>query len=86
MYQNMQEIDDCKEYCEELISEFNLQSLDELKMFIENLLKQNNINIMKPNENQPEMRNMPMGRQIPMQAQQQFQVQNYQQGYIVIVQ
>ena len=79
MYQNMQEIDDCKEYCEELISEFNLQSLDELKMFIDNLLKQNNINIMKQNENQPEIRNMPMGRQIPMQAQQQFQVQNYQQ-------
>ena len=79
MYQNMQEIDECKEYCEELISEFNLQSLDELKMFIDNLLKQNNINIMKQNENQPEIRNMPMGRQIPMQAQQQFQVQNYQQ-------
>ena len=79
MYQNMQEIDDCKEYCEELISEFNLQSLDELKMFIDNLLKQNNINIMKQNDNQPEIQNMPMGRQMPMASQQQFQLQNYQQ-------
>ena len=78
MYQNIQEIDDCKEYCEELISEFNLQSLDELKMFIDNLLKQNNINIIKGNENNQELRNMPMGRQVPM-IQQQFQVQNYQQ-------
>ena len=78
MYQNMQEIDECKEYCEELISEFNLQSLDELKMFIDNLLKQNNINIIKESENQQEIRNMPMGRQMPM-AQQQFQLQNYQQ-------
>ena len=79
MYQNMQEIDDCKEYCEELISEFNLQSLDELKMFIDNLLKQNNINIMKQNDNQPEIQNMPMGRQTPTASQQQFQLQNYQQ-------
>ena len=38
MFQNMQEIDEYKEYCEELISDFNLQSLDELKMFINNLL------------------------------------------------
>ena len=75
LYQNMQEIDDCKEYCEELISEFNLQSLDELKMFIENLLKQNNININQGNENQQqELRNIPM-RQMPM-GQQQFQMQN----------
>ena len=47
-------------------------------MFIDNLLKQNNLNIMKENENQQEIRNIPMGRQIPM-GQQQFQVQNYQQ-------
>jgi len=78
MYQNIQEIDDCKEYCEELISEFNLQSLDELKIFIDNLLKHNNINIIKGNENNQELRNMPMGSQVPM-IQQQFQVQNYQQ-------
>ena len=78
MYQNNQEIDDCREYCEELISEFNLQSLDELKIFIDNLLKQNNINnIMKGNEEQPQLRNEQVGgRQIP---QQQFQLQNYQQ-------
>ena len=79
IYQNIQEIDDCKEYCEELISEFNLQSLDELKMFIDNLLKQNNINIMKGNDEQQQqqLRNAQMGgRQMP---QQQFQVQNYHQ-------
>ena len=78
MYQNMQEIDECKEYCEELISEFNLQSLDELKLFIDNLLKQNNINIVKENENQQELGNIPMGSQVPI-TQQQFQLQNYQQ-------
>ena len=78
IYQNMQELDDCKEYCEELISEFNLQSLDELKMFIDNLLKQSNININQGNENQQqEIRNIPM-RQMPM-GQQQFQMQNYQE-------
>ena len=79
IYQNIQEIDDCKEYCEELISEFNLQSLDELKMFIDNLLKQSNLNIMKGNEEQQQqqLRNAQMGgRQMP---QQQFQVQNYHQ-------
>ena len=78
MYQNIQEIGDYKDYCEELISEFNLQSLDELKMFIDNLLKQNNISIMKGNENNQELGNPPMTRQNPM-IQQQFQVQNYQQ-------
>lgn len=52
-YQKLQEIDEYKEYCEELISEFNLQNLDELKLFMDNLLKQVN------NENQPEMRNAP---------------------------
>ena len=77
-YQNNQEIEDYKDYCEELISEFNLQSLDELKMFIDNLLKQSNINIMKGNENQQELRNIPMGRQGQM-IQQQFPPQNYQQ-------
>ena len=77
IYQNMQEIDDYKEYCEELISSFNLQSLDELKMFIDNLLKQNNI--IKESENQQEIRNMPMGGQPQNAPQQQFQMQNYQQ-------
>ena len=78
MYQNMQEVSEYKDYCEELISEFNLQSLEELKMFIDNLLKQNNIIIDQGNENQQqEVRNMPM-RQMPM-AQQQFQMQNYQE-------
>ena len=77
IYQNMQEIDDYKEYCEELISSFNLQSLDELKMFIDNLLKQNNI--IKESENQQEIRNIPMRRPPQNAAQQQFQMQNYQQ-------
>ena len=79
IYQNNQEIEDYKEYCEELISDFNLQSLDELKMFIDNLLKQTNINIIKSNENenQQELRNIPMGAPGQM-AQQQFQMQNYQ--------
>lgn len=77
IYQNIQEIDDCKEYCEELITEFNLQSLDELKMFIDNLLKQNNINLMRGNDEQQQLRNAQMGeRQMP---QQQFQGQNYHQ-------
>ena len=34
IYQNIQEINECKEFCEELISGLNLQSLDELKIFI----------------------------------------------------
>ena len=78
MYQNMQEVSEYKDYCEELIYEFNLQSLEELKMFIDNLLKQNNIIINQRNENQQqELRNIPM-RQMPM-AQQQFKMQNYQE-------
>ena len=80
MFQNMQEIDEYKEYCEELISDFNLQSLDELKMFINNLLKQNNI--IKENENQDnqqEIRNIPMVNQSKnIEQQQQYQMQNYQ--------
>ena len=40
-YENVQESDDCKKFCEELISEINLQSLAELKMLINNLLIQN---------------------------------------------
>ena len=76
LYQNIQEIDECKEFCEELMSGLNLQSLDELKMLINNLLNQNN----NMNNNQPQMRNAPIKQNIPRQ---QFQpkgpVQNYQQ-------
>ena len=76
LYQNIQEIDECKEFCEDLMSGLNLQSLDELKMFINNLLNQNN----NMNNNQPQMRKVPMEQNIPRQ---QFQpkgpVQNYQQ-------
>lgn len=76
LYQNIQEIDECKEFCEELMSGLNLQNLDELKMLINNLLNQNN----NMNNNQPQMRNAPIKQNIPRQ---QFQpkgpVQNYQQ-------
>ena len=76
LYQNMNEIDECKEFCEDLMGELNLQSLDELKMVINNLLNQNN----NMNNNQPQMRNIPMEQNV---ARQQFQqkgpVQNYQQ-------
>ena len=76
LYQNIQEIDECKEFCEELMSGLNLQSLDELKMLINNLVNQKN----NMNNNQPQMRNAPIKQNIPRQ---QFQpkgpVQNYQQ-------
>ena len=76
LYQNINEIDECKEFCEDLMSGLNLQSLDELKMVINNLLNQNN----NMNNNQPQMRNMPMEQNM---VRQQFQpkgpVQNYQQ-------
>ena len=76
LYQNINEIDECKEFCEDLMGELNLQSLDELKMVINNLLNQNN----NMNNNQPQMRNIPMEQNV---ARQQFQqkgpVQNYQQ-------
>jgi hypothetical protein len=76
LYQNMNEIDECKEFCEDLMGELNLQSLDELKMVINNILNQNN----NMNNNQPQMRNMPMEQNM---VRQQFQpkgpVQNYQQ-------
>ena len=76
LYQNMNEIDECKEFCEDLMGELNLQSLDELKMVINNILNQNN----NMNNNQPRMRNMPMEQNM---VRQQFQpkgpVQNYQQ-------
>ena len=75
IYQNNQEFEDCRDFCEELITELNLQSLDELKMFIENLLKQSNINIIKSNE---ELRKIPLGNNDQM-TQQQFQMQNYHQ-------
>ena len=76
LYQNMNEIDECKEFCEDLMGELNLQSLDELKMVINNILNQNN----NMNNNQPQMRNIPMEQNM---VRQQFQpkgpVQNYQQ-------
>ena len=76
LYQNMNEIDECKEFCEDLMGELNLQSLDELKMAINNILNQNN----NMNNNQPQMRNIPMEQNM---VRQQFQpkgpVQNYQQ-------
>ena len=67
IYQNIQEIDEYKEFCEDLISELNLQNLDELKAFLGNLLNQNN-----NNNYQPAQRQMNMGRQqyqVPVQAQ-----------------
>ena len=74
LYQNIHEIDECKEFCEDLMGELNLQSLEELKMVINSLLNQNN------NNNQPQMRNVPMEQNM---ARQQFQpkgpMQNYQQ-------
>ena len=73
LYQNIHEIDECKEFCEDLMGELNLQSLEELKMVINSLLNQNN-------NNQPQMRNVPMEQNM---ARQQFQpkgpIQNYQQ-------
>ena len=66
--QNNQDIDECKEFCEDLISELNLQNLDELKAFIGDLLNQNSNNF------QPEQKQMNMGRQ-------QYQVQGQSQNY-----
>ena len=73
VYQNIQEIDECKEFCEDLISELNLQNLDELKMFLSNILNQNNAN------NPPQqMRNTPMDMNM---RRQQFQIQDQGQNY-----
>lgn len=58
IYQNIQEIDEFKEYCQELMNGFNMQSLDELKLFIDELLKQNNL--IKDNEPQEQNRNIPI--------------------------
>ena len=66
--QNNQDIDECKEFCEDLISELNLQNLDELKAFIGDLLNQNSNNF------QPEQKQMNMGRQ-------QYQVHGQSQNY-----
>ena len=66
--QNNQDIDECKEFCEDLISELNLQNLDELKAFIGDLLNQNSNNF------QPAQKQMNMGRQ-------QYQVQGQSQNY-----
>ena len=68
IYQNNQDIDECKEFCEDLISELNLQNLDELKAFIGDLLNQNSNNF------QPAQKQMNMGRQ-------QYQVQGQSQNY-----
>ena len=69
IYQNIQEINECKEFCEELISGLNLQSLDELKIFINNLLSQ-----VDPSQirNVAEQKN---------NNRQQFQVQGQEQNY-----
>lgn len=44
MFQGIQQNDDYKNFCLELIDEFQLQSLDELKSFINDLLNKNNVN------------------------------------------
>lgn len=77
IYQNMQDIDEYKEYCEELINGFNLQSLEELKMFIDSLLKQSNL--IKENEPQEEMENYQKGNMQMNQKRGFPQGQNYQQ-------
>lgn len=69
IYQNIQEINECKEFCEELISGLNLQSLDELKIFINNLLSQ-----VEP----PQIRNVAEQKN---NNRQQFQVQGQEQNY-----
>ena len=71
IYQNIQEIDECKEFCEELLSEFNLQSLEELKIFINTLLNQSN-------NNTPQIRNPAMTKNM---WRQQFQIQGQGQNY-----
>ncbi len=73
-YENVQESDECKEFCEELISELNLQSLAELKMLINNLLNQN----QNDNFNQPKMRNAAIEQNaIRQQYQPKGQGKNY---------
>ena len=77
IYQNMHEIDEYKEYCEELMGGFNLQTLDELKMFIDDLLKQNNL--IKETELPDQKGNIGMGPN-PMNQRKDFQLgQNYQE-------
>ena len=71
IYQNIQEIDECKEFCEELLSELNLQSLEELKIFINTLLNQSN-------NNTPQIRNPAMTKNM---GRQQFQIQGQGQNY-----
>ena len=71
IYQNIQEIDECKEFCEELLSELNLQSLEELKIFINTLLNQTN-------NNTPQIRNPAMTKNM---GRQQFQIQGQGQNY-----
>lgn len=74
-YENVQESDECKEFCEELISELNLQSLAELKMLINNLLNQN----QNDNFNQPKIRNAAIEQNaIRQQYQPKGQGKNYQ--------
>ena len=74
-YENVQESDECKEFCEELISELNLQSLAELKILINNLLNQN----QNDNFNQPKIRNAAIEQNaIRQQYQPKGQGKNYQ--------
>ena len=73
-YENVQESDECKEFCEELISELNLQSLAELKMLINNLLNQN----QNDNFNQPKMRNAAIEQNV---IRQQYQPKGQGKNY-----
>ena len=76
LIQNNQEIDEFKEFCDDLMNDFNLQSLFELKMLIGNLLNQND-NV--PN-NPPKIRNPAMAQNMARpQFQPKGQAQNYQQ-------
>jgi hypothetical protein len=73
-YENVQESDECKEFCEELISELNLQSLAELKILINNLLNQN----QNDNFDQPKIRNAAIEQNtIRQQYQPKGQGKNY---------
>ena len=80
MYQNMQESDDCKEFCEELIMAFNLQSLDELKMFIEDLLKKCDVNIKQDPRVQNAFNNQE-GQEEEGEEEYDPNQQHYEEGY-----
>ena len=72
--ENKQEIDEFKEFCEDLMNELNLQNLDALKMLIGDLLNQNN-NILN---NPPQMRYAALAQNM---ARQQFQPKGQAQNY-----